>query len=168
VGVGHGRDLRYAQSVLGLEAIGIDNCVRFIELLRKKEQESWIRPGSVLEADMRDLSCFDSQSFDAVRQNASLLHVPIVKPGIMADKALEESFRVLKPEGVLFVSVKAGDGVAVVDTKEGLGARFYQMYSRDLLKEMLSRNRFHIFEIAEDVEMRGEQAIEWFVAFAGK
>ena len=155
VGAGNGRDLQYAQNELGLHAIGLDNSDTFIDMVKELEAKKIIMPGSIMQADMRDLSVYDDRTFDIVRHNATLLHLPVISKGYMADKAVAESYRVLKNGGIIFVFVKEGQGISIVDTREGLGSRFFQFYDEVLLNSMLKRNGFTILQVTKEIEIRG-------------
>ena len=104
VGTGHGRDLKYALD-MGFDAIGVDNSDLFIEGLENLANNNVIPKNCFVKADMRNLP-FKDNSFDVVRHNATLLHLPIIEKGYTVDKAIEESYRVLKDKGLLHVLVK--------------------------------------------------------------
>jgi SAM-dependent methyltransferase len=127
-----------------------------------------IAQDSFRKMDMRDLFGFVSETFDIVRHNATLLHLPLVTLGIGADQAVAESYRVLVNNGILFVSVKAGQGMELHDTGEGLGGRFFQYYSRDSLGELLSRSKFKVLEIENWREERPSDTVNWLAAYAQK
>ena len=116
---------------------------------------------------MRDLP-FDNNSFDVVRQNASLLHLPVVAKGYTADKAIEENHRVLKENGLLYIFVKKGNGIQYVDTNEGLGGRIFQFYDEILIKNLVERNSFKILEIINEQEDRNGTIIDWILVIAQK
>jgi len=165
---GNGRDLKYAQNQLNLRAISVDNSKSFVEIVQKLEAEGKLEHNSIVLGDMCDLSMFENNTFDAIRHNASLLHMPVIAPGVMADKAISECYRVIKSGGILFIFVKEGEGVGVVDTGEGLGERFYQFFTTDLLRSLLERNKFNILEISQEKENRGGKTISWLAALATK
>ena len=168
VGTGHGRDLRFLSQFDDVTAVGIDNAQAFIQILHKLASEGEIPGGSFYEMDMRDLRGFEDAAFDVVRHNATLLHLPMVPNRIGADEAVAESFRVLKPSGVLYVLVKAGEGLECTDTGERLGARVYQYYTRESLTELLERNGFRILETRERFSQRPTGLVEWILALAEK
>lgn len=168
IGAGNGRDLKYAQKQLNFKATSIDNSTSFVNIIKKLEAEKKLAPNSIFWGDMCDLSMFGNKTFDAIRHNATLLHMPLIAPGYMADKAVSECFRVLKPGGILYIFVKEGTGVGVVDTGEGLGERFYQFYNKASLATLLERNNFTVLEISCEHEKRGEKTIPWLAAFATK
>ncbi|MCL1975846.1 MAG: class I SAM-dependent methyltransferase [Firmicutes bacterium] len=166
IGVGDGRALEYA-SYLGINALGIDNSAGFIELLQEKATKGLIPPHSFLFANMCALP-IENRYFDVIRMNASLLHMPIIGAGFTVDLALCETKRVLRPGGLLFVMVKKGQGISLIDTQEGLGKRFYQLYTRETLHMVLKRNGFNAITMVEQEERRGNDVINWVVCIAQK
>lgn len=168
VGTAHGRDLRYLSGFDDVVAKGIDNARAFIGMLRQLEQLREIPPGSFSEMDMRDMSLFAGGSFDVVRHNATLLHLPVLPNGIGSDEAIAESYRVLRSSGLLYVSVKAGSGFACDDTMEGLGKRAHQYYSEELLINLLERNGFRVLDVRTRFSSRPSGELRWLLAFAEK
>ena len=65
----------------------------------------------------------------------------------------------LKPGGLIFVLVKKGDGRALIDTCEGLGKRFYRMYTHDSPDDILSRNGFVTLEKIDKIESRNKKTL---------
>ncbi len=168
IGTGNGRDLKYAQNDLELQVVGIDNAITFVEKVKQLELDGKLQPNSIIHSDMRDLSRFQEDSFDIVRHNASLLHMPVIATDFMADLAITECHRVLKPFGILYILVKKGRGMDIVDTDEGLGDRFYQFYNKKSLTNLLQRNSFTILELSEEIEVRDKKHIPWLCAIATK
>lgn len=166
VGTGHGRDLKYALD-LGFNSIGVDNADAFITGLEKLARENIIPNDSFIKADMRNLP-FEDNSFDIVRQQASLLHLPIVAEGYTVDKAIEENYRVLKENGLLYVLVKKGDGIQYVDTNEGLGGRIFQFHNENTIRNVVERNDFKIIDITNEIEDREGKIVEWIMIIAKK
>lgn len=166
VGTGHGRDLKYALE-LGFDAVGVDNADTFINGLEKLANENIIPKDSFAKADMRNLP-FEDNSFDIVRQQASLLHLPIVSKGYTVDKAIEENYRILKEDGLLYVLVKKGDGIQYVDTNEGLGERIFQFHNENTIENLIKRNGFEIIDITNELENRKGKIVEWVMVIAKK
>jgi SAM-dependent methyltransferase len=166
VGTGNGRDLRYLKRFNDVDAVGIDNAEAFIQILDELAEKGEIPRKSYYKMDMRDLSAFPNSSFDVVRQNASLLHLPMLPNKIGADEAVAESFRVLKPSGLIYVLVKEGSGLKYMDTREGLGKRVYQTYSEESIRELLERNGFRILEIRSRYSKRPIGLVKWLLVFA--
>ena len=167
VGTGPGRDIKFMYSKGIKRVVGLDNSEEFIKILKELEEKREIPRNSFVKGDMLDIP-FDNEIFDIVRQNASLLHIPITIKGEMLDKAIQESYRVLKENGILFVSVKKGKGVQLIDTKEGLGARIYQMHTVESITKILEEHHFHILDIIEIEEQRKESKINWINVIAKK
>ena len=167
VGTGPGRDIKFMYSKGVKRAVGLDNSEEFIKILKELQEKREIPKNSFVKGDMLDIP-FDNESFDIVRQNASLLHIPITTKGEMLDKAIQESYRVLKENGILFVSVKKGKGVQLIDTKEGLGARIYQMHTVKSITKILEEHHFYILDIIEIEEQRKDSKIDWINVIAKK
>ena len=167
VGTGSGRDIKYASKIPDLKIIGIDNSDGFIRILRELENKNEIPHGSFRKADMRYLSCFPDASFDIARYNASLIHLPVIGKGCMADLALSEGYRVLKDNGLIYISVKEGNGLKYVDMEEGLGGRIFQFHTMETIKEIICRNGFKIISAWKGPSNRGEK-IRWISIIAEK
>lgn len=111
---------------------------------------------------------FEKGIFDVVRQSASLVHIPIIGKGYGTDLAIHESYRVLKTGGMLYVLVKEGSGINVIDTNEGLGKRIFQYYEDKDIRQIFSRNNFKVLDIKEIEEMRQGVLIKWLACIAVK
>lgn len=166
VATGNGRDVIYGQSI-GYNVIGTDNCSEFIAMLSQHSSEGLIKANSYKECDMRDLD-FPDHSFDVVRHNASLLHLPLLGKNYTTDLALSEAFRVLNPGGLLYVFVKTGTTLEILDTNESLGGRIFQFYSHKTLNEVVTRNGFVIVHTSDEAEVRGSDTIDWILLIAQK
>jgi SAM-dependent methyltransferase/uncharacterized protein with ATP-grasp and redox domains len=166
VATGSGRDIIYALSK-GYEVVGVDNSDGFINILEKLLEEKRIPEGSFAKNDMRSLQFADC-SFDVVRHNASLLHLPMFAKGYMADKAVCEAYRVLKQGGLLHVSVKQGDSLQFVDTDEGLGGRVFQFYTHETINELLQRNGFTIIYTTDELKFMPSGNVVWIAVIAQK
>jgi SAM-dependent methyltransferase len=88
-------------------------------------------PGPRVQADARRLP-FATAAVDGVWANASLLHLRADD----ARGALREARRVLRPDGILYVSVKAGDGAGTESARYGR-PRFFQYWSAERLDAAL-------------------------------
>lgn len=167
VGTGSGRDIKYIASRGVKKIIGLDNSEGFIKILKELEKRKEIPANSFVKGDMLDLP-FDDEIFDIIRQNASLVHIPITTKGEMLDKAIKESYRVLKEKGILIISVKKGEGVQFIDTKDGLGGRIFQMHTIESITKIIKENKFDVLKIAEEKEYRNNNIIEWINVIAKK
>jgi uncharacterized protein with ATP-grasp and redox domains/ubiquinone/menaquinone biosynthesis C-methylase UbiE len=168
VGTGHGRDLKYLAQFSDVRAIGIDNSPVFIQILNTLVAEGVLPENSIIEADMKNLAEFGDASIDVIRNNAALLHLPLLPNKMGADEAIAESFRVLRPSGLMFVSVKAGETLEYDDTGEGLGGRIFQYYSEQMLIDLLESNGFRLLDLRTRVSKRPSGPIKWLTAFCEK
>ena len=166
VGTGNGRDIIYGQS-LGYNVIGIDNCDGFIEHLSKHCSDGLIKENSFKKCDMRNLS-FRDASFDVVRHNASLLHLPLIGKNYTVDLAISEAYRVLKSHGLLYIFVKEGTTLELHDTNENLGGRIFQFFSHKTLNDVVTRNGFTIVYTSDEIEIRNDSTIDWILLVAQK
>lgn len=167
VGTGTGKDIKYMNSKGITNVIGLDNSEGMIEVLKELEKRKEIPENSFVKGDMLNLP-FDNNSFDIVRQNASLLHIPITTKGKMLDKVMQENNRVLRQSGILFVSVKKGNGVQFIDTKEGFDRRIFQMHTIESITKVMEENDFEILNIIEVKEERKGDMIDWINIIAKK
>lgn len=99
-GCGSGRDLLRLQSA-GLDPIGLDISAKLAEIARRNSSLP------VVEGDLRHPP-FPAASFDGIWAMASLLHLERDETG----PALSGLAALLRPRGVLFSSVKRGNGRA--------------------------------------------------------
>lgn len=154
VGCGPGRDAKYFCEH-GFDVTGIDLALNFVEMASRNV------PGAkFLQMDMADLD-FDDDEFDGVWACASFLHIPKKQ----AKDVLSGFFRVLKPGGLLFLSVKQGDGEKLVleDIYNGR-ERFFALFSQDELKNLIESCGFDIIKIILDSNERSS----WINVFAVK
>lgn len=125
LGCGAGHDLESFRKQ-GILAIGLDYAA---PMARIAETAS----GSpVVVADMRAIPFADAQ-YDGVWASASLLHLPRTELPL----ALGEIRRVLKPGGLLFASLKTGNG----DFSDADG-RLFTFYDVDTFLDALMKERF--------------------------
>ncbi len=130
VGCAAGRDSFYFVSK-GLDVVGVDLSEKLLDIAKTKLKDGQ-NPRFVL-VDLRALP-FQKGTFDGVWACASLLHlkrseVPMV---------LRRFFQLLKPNGVLFIMVKAGMGEA--DVAEELPShlsRHFTYFEQNGLKNLL-------------------------------
>lgn len=162
VAAGPGRDLLFGQQ-LGFKMVGCDKCIEFVDYYNKTQMNA----PSYIYGDACQLP-FEKETFDIVRHSASLVHIPIIGEGYGADLAINESYRVLKEGGLLFLLVKEGSGINVVDTNEGLDKRIFQFYEDKDIRKILSRNNFTVLNNKKIEEMRKGSLIRWLAYIATK
>lgn len=129
-GCGVGRDFKSLINK-GLDVTGIDLSKKM--LFRAKKN---VPNGKFEIMDLREIT-YDSSSFDGIWANASLLHVPRKEIGIV----LTHFYRILKINGILFISLQEGSE-EVVDPD----ARLFVRYSRDDVEELLKHHNFEIIQ----------------------
>ena len=91
-----------------------------------------------IKMDMRNL-IFPESTFEGIWACASFLHVPKID----AEKTLFEFRRVLKPNGLLYLSVKTGESERLVKKEEYLrGANFFAFYTKEELRGLIKSCKF--------------------------
>lgn len=112
---------------------------------------------------MRDLP-FENSSFGGIWTCAAFHHLPKNE----GEKALKEFYRILKPKGILFISVKKGEGEKMVEKDYYQGnQKFFAYYSENELQEKLENMDFEILEIKENKDS-GVSNSNWISIFAKK
>lgn len=140
VGCGPGRDVRWFAEQ-GTEVVGIDPS---LGMLREARRRGCRR---LVHGDARALP-FQAGSFDAAWCMASLLHLPKANLPV----ALAETRRVLRPGGVLVVTLKAGKGEAweVVPYRPEV-ERFFARYGLAEAASLVAGANFAVVEqVIED------------------
>ena len=115
----------------GHEVVGVDLTPAFLRAAESEAPEA-----SFARMDMRSLG-FAAEAFDGLWACASFLHVPRED----ALGTLKEFHRVLRPEGICFLSVKRGDGEMHSDAYEGDRRRF-TLYQPAELRELAENAGF--------------------------
>lgn len=162
-GFGSGRDLLLAKSY-GYSVYGCE--------LSKYMYEDFITTNEIQKShliccDMRTIP-FPNERFDIVRHNASFLHMPMIGKGYTIHSCLDESYRLLKKNGILYIFIKEGNGFITLDTLDGLGKRPFQLFSEELLKKVLQECNFKTLEINHYERNRNGQIIYWIEVYAKK
>lgn len=167
IGAGYGRDVLRFSKESDVEPIALEHADGFVRTLQALQAKGELGPNSVVASDMRDMSVVPTANIECVRNHATLHHLPIVPYGLGADAAVAETRRVLVDGGVFYVLVKGGKGVKMIDTGEGLGARFYQLFTPQLLTDLLKRHTFSVVQIEKLIEPRPTSGnVDWVFALA--
>lgn len=133
VGCGPGRDAKFF-SERGLNVTGIDLSENTIMLARK------VAPKASFEVmDFLDIS-LPSESFDAAWFGASIFCVQKKH----AQKALENVHRILKKDGLLYVSFKQGEGQGYELDKRYNKKKFFAYYKEKEIKPLLTQSGFKV------------------------
>jgi ubiquinone/menaquinone biosynthesis C-methylase UbiE len=162
VGCGPGRDTQFLKQ-RGYEVIGIDMSKGLLESARQRYHDIEFN-----YMDVRKLE-FDKNSFGAIWCNAVLLHLN--DEDLAA--ALKEIYRVLKPGGVVAISMKKGSGEKeVLETFSTDLSRFYNYKTLKLLNPMVEASGFQIIESHELNERErfgpDKRDLDWIWTFAIK
>lgn len=138
VGCGSGRASKLLREK-GLSVTGIDFSEKMLTLARKRT-----RGVSFTLMDVRKLA-FPDESFDGVWANFAIIHIPKRE----TVQTLREWNRVLKPDGVLFVTTSAGaHGEGIQDEWLTKGEKmFFHRMSEEALRSYLEKSGFLVQEI---------------------
>ena len=153
-GCGPGRDARVFAE-MGYVVIGIDYSQEMLRLARAEGRLD------VRLMDMRDLD-FNDESFDGVWANASVHHLSNRDLRLV----LAEFQRVLRPGGVLFVSVKRGAPGPIINEEYPNCPRHYMRHWVDSLRPPLAESGFCEYE--SNTMPGGTDPQEWIQLYAVK
>lgn len=138
LGCGAGRDLRSFRHY-GLKPIGLDYSIALCSVARR------VSGVPIVAGDMRQLP-FERDAFRGASAVASLLHL---RRNEMR-RALTEIGRVLRPEGLLFTSMKRGSG-----EDQDRHGRWFSYFEPEEWADQLRVCGFEPLEMKSDVEQRG-------------
>ncbi len=148
-GCGPGRDVLYFLNK-GYRVIGVDASEGMIREAKKRAPE-----GTFLKMDIEKLR-FEKNTFDCVWACASVLHVR--KSGIA--KVLKGFKKVLKREGILFITVKKGIGEKIKIYPNGT-KRFFAYYAKGELEGLLRNAGFRKIRGYLDKDENGDVWINY-------
>ncbi|MFA6446401.1 MAG: class I SAM-dependent methyltransferase [Candidatus Paceibacterota bacterium] len=162
-GCAGGRDCRIFKEK-GLNPTGLDITKSLIKQAKIKSPEIEFVQGSFLELP------FLNDHFDGLWAHASLVHLEKISE---AKQSLHEFHRVLKPGGIIHISVKQqlGDKKTeyVSHDYSGEFKRFFRFFTKQEIKSLLENTGFRIVEIQDNyVSPDGRKEIKWIVVFAKK
>jgi SAM-dependent methyltransferase len=127
----------------GFRAVGIDSAPGMIEKARENEK------GEYRQEDVRDLD-FSDEDFDGIWCNTVM---QFLQPEEMR-QTLEEFSRVLKPDGVLYITFKLrGDREKRVHVRESDGLERHLLKEEEV-KEMLGQENFELLEFNVSPEVQ--------------
>ena len=140
IGCGPGRDAKYF-SEHELDVTGIDLTSSFIKMASKNMPNAKFK-----QMDMRKLD-FPETTFDGIWACASFLHVPKED----AKNTLLGFRKILKPAGLIYLSVKAGTEEKFVQKEEYKGrTKFFAFYTEDEFKNLIESCNFKILKVIID------------------
>jgi ubiquinone/menaquinone biosynthesis C-methylase UbiE len=153
IGCGHGRDAKYF-SEHGLEVTGIDLTSNFVKMASQN-----VPNAKFIQRDMRNLN-FPENTFDGIWACASFLHVPKKD----AKNTLLGFRKILKPAGLIYLSVKQGNEEKFVEKDEYKGrTKFFAFYTEDEFKNLIESCSFKILKVLID-----KKKDTWINIFATK
>ena len=117
---------------LEYDIIGVDSVEENIRVAKELHPEISER---VSVWDLSKPLSYASNTFDFVMCNAVIQHIT---PELVRDVTIPELCRVLKPNGVLQLMFKVGDGIKTVYDKDYSSDRTFQMYAADEVVRILS------------------------------
>ena len=104
---------------------------------------------------------FPKKSFDGFWAAASLLHIPKKKQSTV----LKSLHKILKDDGVGFISLKFGTGEGLFTDKTGY-KRFFSYHSLPSFKKILKQNSFNV--IKSGTKKHPERKERWLMFFVKK
>jgi ubiquinone/menaquinone biosynthesis C-methylase UbiE len=135
LGCGPGRDLAFF-AAHALRTFGLDLSRGMLSLAKHTT------PSALMQADMLALP-LPTHALDGIWCCAALLHLPRA----LAPQALNEMQRVLRPNGLLFLSVKQGQGEGMErDPANDWPARFYTRYTMEEMNNLLLQTDFAVLQ----------------------
>lgn len=159
IGCGSGRD-GVELIKLGFDHTGLDASESMIYAAKQR-----IKDGKFVLGDFFSLS-FPDESFDGFWAAASFLHVP--KKDI--DLVLREAKRILKKNGIGFISLKKKlnlDEGVIKESKAGGIERYFSFYEEEEFRKILERNRFEVLKVTHQIE-NDEIKTNWLCYFVRK
>ncbi|MBK8901675.1 MAG: class I SAM-dependent methyltransferase [Anaerolineaceae bacterium] len=159
VGCGPGMDTAVLRTTHHLQAIGLD----FSHEMMLAGREGLGNQAPFAQADMRRLPVggLGGGHIAGLWVCASLLH--LAREDVLP--TLHEFHRVLQPGGVLYLSVKLGDGEAwVTNPYDQTHPRFFTYWQPEMLDALLETAAFHIIEGWQEQGRRDT----WLVRYARK
>jgi SAM-dependent methyltransferase len=137
LGCGPGHHSKYFSS-LGFDVVGIDLSIAMIEIARRESVKSVFHVMDILELN------FEKGTFDGIWASASLLHVPKIKMKFVLKKLKE----ILVDNGILYISLKQGEGSEIfIDNRYGGVEKYYVYYDPEEIEKLLKNVGFNIIEI---------------------
>ena len=151
-GCGSGRDSAYLTED-GYDVTGIDLSEEMIKIAKTKSYAKF----KIM--DFRNIS-FKKESFDGVWCMSSMSDIPQNE----AKTTLEQFYKVLKKNGILYISTREGSGFKKIKKEKYSVERQYYYYKEEELKNLLLENNFEIILS----EVNNSKGVNWVEIFAKK
>ncbi|MER6588659.1 methyltransferase domain-containing protein [Micromonospora chalcea] len=154
-GAGAGRDAHY-MAARGRPVVAMDASASLLT------QVKWSAPFSRLVADIRDIPLADC-SVGAIWCSAVLLHLG----GADVRRSLDELHRVLRPGGIMQISVKEGRGLVSEQLGESGEVRHFFLYELPELRALVEEAGFEVTRAwTEEESNSGRSAQSWVKVLA--
>ena len=153
------RDFNWLSKQSDITVTGIDLSENVLKAIAEQSISA-----AVYVMDMQNLE-FPDETFAGIRCNAALHHLPLIDSRQGAAAAVREAYRVLAEGGIYYIAVKAGEGFVLVEDE--LGRRFFQLYSKKTLRDLLESQGFILLgDIEEWIDEERDEKI--LIVFAKK
>ncbi|MBS3152725.1 methyltransferase domain-containing protein [Candidatus Woesearchaeota archaeon] len=150
-GCGPGRDTAYLQED-GLDVVAVDISEGMIEEAKKNDVKA-------IKGDL--LNIISNEEFDGIWCMATLADIPKSH----AKKLIQNFYKALKKEGIMYIAVKEGEGEELIEKERYWNSpRFYAFYKKDELNQLLKENGFEIIELSNS----NDEGTNWIEVFAKK
>ena len=158
LGCGSGRDTKVF-SRKRFHVTGIDLSSNMIKSARKNEKNAEFKVMDMLSLKFR------SNSFDAVWANGSLLHIS--KKHL--PKALREVRKVIKKDGIFYLSLKKGTGEMMQpDERYNSVVKFWSFYSKKEIETYLKKSGFKVIKSSINKRNSSYSTHPWISVFCRK
>ena len=138
IGCGPGRDANYFHK-MGFNVTGIDLTSNFIKMASENFSEITFKI-----KDMRTLTDFPENYYDGLWVNASFLHIPKEE----GKKTLSGFNRILKNNGIIYISVKEGNEEKIISKEEYKGGKkFFAFYEEEEIVKIIESCNFKVLKI---------------------
>lgn len=157
-GCGSGRDAKIF-SAYGLKVIGIDFSEKMLEIAKKMASEA-----EFYLMDLESIS-FSKESFEGIWASSSLLHIAKEKIPCV----LNSFYSILKPNGILYVRVKKGDGEGLIKDQRYSGIeKFFAFFQEEEITSFINESGFVIDSVATQEKSHSYDTHPFIDLFAKK
>lgn len=136
IGCGYGRDSKIFADK-GFKVTGIDLSKKMVKIARKLVKNADFKAMNMMTLNLK------KESFDAIWANAAFCHIS--KKDI--PKAIKEAYRVLKKNGIFYLSLKKGKGELLeADERYGGVKKFWSFFQKKEIEKILKKTGFKIIK----------------------
>ena len=158
LGCGPGRDSKIFSNK-GYKVIGVDLSKEMIKVAKQR-----VKTANFKVMDLRNMS-FKDNYFDAIWANAIFMHIS--KKEI--SQAIKETLRILKKDGILYISIKEGKGEELLpDKRYGGVKKFWSFYQKNEFEKLLNESGFTILDSYIEKQDSSYATHPWIYIFCKK